>query len=134
MLNQSTNRDPRREWSRQVTGGSVASAGEQVEEAARSQVIFRDVNERIAELTLLHRDLDMYLFICECSNDSCAESLELTLAEYEAVRAHSDRFVVVSGHELPGVESVVDGNGRFVVVEKVGPTGEVAIAGDPRRS
>jgi len=97
-----------------------------VERAARNQVLFREVNERIAELTTLDRVRDMHLLICECSDEACAESLEVALAEYEAVRAHSDRFVVARGHELLAIERVVDANPRFVVVEKFGTAGEVA--------
>ena len=106
--------------------------GSAVEEAARSQVAFREVNERIAELSTLLDGLGMNLFICECSDDACAESLEVTPAEYEAVRAHGGRFAVVAGHQLPEVERVVDGNERFLVVEKFGDAAQVAIARDPR--
>jgi hypothetical protein len=103
------------------------------ERAARSQVLFRAVNERIAELTVGHLPIvEMSLFICECSDEGCAESLEVTPDEYEAVRGNGARFVVVAGHQLPGVEHVVDGNGRFLVVEKDGRAAEVALAGDPR--
>lgn len=105
-----------------------------VQRAARSQLIFREVNERIAELSRLHDGVGISLFICECNADSCAASLEVTRAEYEQVRAHGDRFVVLRGHELPGIERVVDGNERFLVVEAIGDAAEVAIAGDPRRS
>lgn len=117
-----------------VVGASRSSAVGAAERAARSQAIFREVNERIAELTSLHEGLGMNLFICECSNDGCAESVEVTPAEYDAVRAHSNRFLVLAGHQLPGIEQVVDGNGRFLVVEKFGIAGEVAIAGDPHGS
>jgi hypothetical protein len=103
-----------------------------VERDAHNQVVFREVNERIAELSWAVEGLGMRLLICECSNESCADSIEITPGEYDAVRAHGDRFVVVAGHELPGIEHVVEGNGRFLVVEKDGAAGEIAIAGDPR--
>ena len=106
-----------------------------VERAARSQVMFREVNERIAELSGTQLEpIAMSLFICECSDDGCAESLEITPAEYEAVRAHGDRFVVLAGHQLPDEEHVVDGNERFLVVEKDGRAAEVARHADPRGS
>lgn len=42
------------------------------------------------------------------------------------------RFIVLRGHELPEVERVVDGNGRYIVVEKFGDAAEVAAATAPR--
>jgi hypothetical protein len=43
-----------------------------VEKAARNQVVFREVNERIAELTGLFNETGVNLFICECSDPACA--------------------------------------------------------------
>jgi hypothetical protein len=103
-----------------------------VEVAARNQVLFRQVNERIAELTGMH-DFAVSLFICECSDETCAESIEVAFAEYKAVRANGARFVVIPGHQSPEVERVVDGNGRYLVVEKIGAAAEIAGHADPRR-
>lgn len=104
-----------------------------VEIAARHQVVFREVNERIAELTGLVNETGFNLLICECSNPACAESLQITPEEYEAVRASPARFVVIDGHQLPEVERVVEGNDRYIVVEKVGEAAQIAAAEDPRR-
>lgn len=103
-----------------------------VEEAARHQVVFREVNERIANLTGLSSETDINLYICECSDLECAEVVEATADEYETVRGDGTRFLVKPGHQLAGIEQVVDGNGRFLVVEKVGEAGEVAEQDDPR--
>jgi hypothetical protein len=108
--------------------------GAALEKAARNQVVFREVNERIAELTGLMNETGFNLFICECSDPGCAESLEITTGEYEAVRRDGARFVIVNGHELPEVERVVDGNGRFIVVEKTGHAAEIALANAAPRS
>jgi len=117
-------------------GSDVGAAGAvagSVEKAARRQVVFREVNERIAELTGLMNDVGFNLLICECSDAACAESLQITPEEYEAVRANPARFVVLKGHELPAVERVVEGNDRYLVVEKFGDAADIAEAGDPRR-
>ena len=92
--------------------------------AGRRRRVFREVNERIAELTRVFNALGVHLLICECSDEGCAESIEATPAEYEAVRAHSNRFLVIAGHELLGDERVVDGNERFLVVEAIGDAAE----------
>lgn len=104
-----------------------------VEKKARNQVVFREVNEHIAELTTLVSETDVNLFICECSDAACAESLEITPAEYERVRADGAHFVVVPGHQLPEIEQVVDGTARFLVVEKLGTAASIARDANPRR-
>jgi hypothetical protein len=105
-----------------------------VEQAARRQSVFREVNENIAALTGLLIETGYNLFVCECSDTGCAESLEVTAAEYEAVRAEGTRFLVLPGHQQEGAERVVDGNGRFLVVEKLGRAAEIADAANPRRA
>lgn len=114
--------------------GEVASVASAVEQAARHQTVFREVNENIAQLTGLITETGYNRFICECSDVSCVESLEMKAAEYEAVRAHGARFVVAAGHQQEGIERVVDGNGRFLVVEKLGQATDLAAAADARGS
>jgi hypothetical protein len=96
------------------------------DELARRQTVFREVNENIASLTNLLSETDYQLFICECSDTDCAESVDLSADEYEAVRASGSRFVVKPGHQLAGIERVVEGNGRFIVVEKIGRAADIA--------
>lgn len=95
------------------------SVGGVVEQAARPQFLFRDVNDWIAGLSGDVMYDGAKLFVCECSRDDCAEAVEATLAEYETVRRHGARFIVLEGHELAGIENVVERTARFVVVEKV---------------
>ena len=87
------------------------------EEAARRQSVFREVNENIARLAALATEMNYRVLVCECSDTRCAESLEITASEYEAVRSVATRFIVVPGHQRDAVERVVDRNGRFLVVE-----------------
>jgi len=105
-----------------------------VEKNARTAVVFREVNEQIAGLNATWHQAGIGLFICECSDTSCAESLEITPEEYERVRANGARFLILPGHELLELERVVDGNRRFVVVEKVGLAATVARNADPRHA
>ena len=106
---------------------------DRVEQAARHEAMFREVHEHIARLTALTSEIGYCLIICECGDTSCAESLEITADEYEAVRAQGTHFAVVPGHQLEGIERVVDGNGRFLVVEKFGDAAAIADADNPRR-
>ena len=102
------------------------------EKNARNQVVFREVNEHIAELSSEWGQTDVNLFICECGDQECAVALEITPAEYERVRGDGACFVVRAGHQLPELERVVEGNSRFLVVEKIGAAGTIARAADPR--
>lgn len=104
-----------------------------LEKSGRNQLVFREVNERIAELTGDSNETGVSLFICECNDSACAEALEITPAEYEQVRARASHFVVLRGHEQPAMERVVDGCARFVVIEMDGADATVAHEADPRR-
>ena len=84
----------------------------------KSQRLFREINERIKELSeRLHEGENELLdFMCECRRDSCTESVTLTRVEYENVRAAPRLFVVRPGHESEG-ERVVTRGDRFLAVE-----------------
>jgi hypothetical protein len=99
---------------------------------AANESAFREVNEAIERGLWPGEEDSLVAFRCECASLDCAQLLELTLNEYERVRAESRRFLLVRGHELPDVETVVDAYERYVVVEKRAVAGEQAEASDPR--
>jgi hypothetical protein len=101
----------------------------QRERAAKNQSLFREVNERIEELSV---SMSPTRFICECANERCEERVSLTREEYERVRSDANRFFVVRGHELPGVEQVTASVDGYLVVAKLGIGGEIAERLDPR--
>jgi hypothetical protein len=103
------------------------STGE--ERVARNEAAFRRVNEAI-EQGRQTRD-GLVGFVCECGRLECNEIIELTLSEYEAVRADARRFAVRHGHEL-GVEEIIEAHERYVIVAKRGGAGDVAAFTDPR--
>jgi xanthine dehydrogenase iron-sulfur cluster and FAD-binding subunit A len=87
--------------------------------AARTEALFRDVNERIAE-SAQRFYADEAEFVCECADPECAERVPATLDEYEDVRADGTHFLLVPGHEDTGIEHVVARpHRRFAVVRKV---------------
>src|SRR3954449_5963324 len=71
--------------------------------AARNQTLYREVNERIEGLNEAFADtLDLDgAWVCECADENCAEPMEMTLDEYERVRAHPNHFAVLHGHVYP---------------------------------
>ena len=103
------------------------------ERLARNEALFREVNERVREIATVHGDDDhVYEFYCECSNADCTFQLRATLDEYEAVRAHGERFLIAPDHALPEIEIVVKRDDDWWVVEKQGEPGELVDELDPR--
>jgi hypothetical protein len=105
------------------------------ERIARNEALFRSVNERVRALveSSAQSDRDPVAFVCECGREDCAESVELTLGDYERVRSDSSLFMVVPGHEIADVEDVVERpSDRYVIVRKHEEEAEVALETDPR--
>ena len=103
--------------------------------AAQNQALFREVNERLERLKDgVASDGAVPGFVCECADTACTESVGVTPAEYESVRADGSRFIVAPGeaHYLPGVERLVETHERFWVVEKFEDGGRVAARLNPR--
>jgi hypothetical protein len=57
-------------------------------------------------------------FVCDCDQPKCWTAIEIPLEEYERAVEASDRFVVVSGHETPLFEEVVEIRDNFLIVSK----------------
>jgi hypothetical protein len=72
------------------------------------------------------------LSFCASAAASSAERQWICRWEYERIRASSVRFPIAPGHELPDIETVVEANERYTVVEKLGRAAEVVAALDPR--
>jgi hypothetical protein len=102
------------------------------ERIARTEALFREVNERIAE-SVQRFEADTGDFVCECGDAGCTHRLAVPLREYERVRADAERFVVAPGHEDPSIEAVVRDAGSFEVVEKTAPLAAAVVRRlDPR--
>ncbi len=104
-------------------------------EAARlgiNEALFRSINERIEAGTWPATRDEVAAFRCECAALGCNQLLEMTLGDYESVRRDPRHFLVVPGHELPGIEVVVKRTDGYLVVEKVGEAAEIADHTDPR--
>ena len=86
-----------------------------VERLSRNELVFREVNERIREITARFGVLDVALFVCECGRPDCSEAIELVLSEYDALRSSPGTFVMVPGHEAAH-EKVVAREKRYNAV------------------
>jgi hypothetical protein len=101
---------------------------------ARNEALFREVNERIAELgtraqAWTPEGID---FLCECGEEEgCGQRVRVPVDVYGRVRSQDDRFVVRPGHETPEIERAVEWTDKYVVVDKK-PEFEPYVEDDPR--
>ena len=97
---------------------------------AANQSRFRRSNERLQRAAYSHRfeAADRLPFLCECADPGCFEAVMLSLEEYERVREHPSRFVLVAGHEDAEAahERIVEAEKGYAIVEKVGEAGAEA--------
>jgi hypothetical protein len=108
----------------------VSGLGDRFERQARNEALFREVNERIAQLGE-GADGEIEI-LCECGVEGgCGERLRLPFPIYEQVRSQDDRFVVTPGHETPDLEYAVDWTDDYVIVDKVAAA-EWIVDDDPR--
>jgi hypothetical protein len=99
----------------------------------RNQALFREVNERIEQVSgALRTGTDRLMILCECGNETCAEHIEVSLSDYERIRADSTLFLLRPGHAKPEVEEVVERHEGYEVARKDGPAAEAAEELDPR--
>ncbi len=109
--------------------------GAREERLGANEALFREVNERVAEVAeqfLADETPATVNFSCECPDGECVETIAMSGAEYEAVRAKATQFAVVPGHEVPDIERVVERHPNYLVVQKQDPDAEeVARETDP---
>lgn len=94
-----------------------------LERQARNESLLREINERIQVVKgRAEAPADeLFEFLCECGREEIDSTVtvQLTMPEYEEVRAQNDRFAVYPGHENPELERVVKRNERYALVDKV---------------
>jgi hypothetical protein len=99
---------------------------------AANEASLREVNEAIERGQWPGDEGRRVGFRCECARLGCDQVIELTIGEYEQVRAHPRRFALVRGHEVSTEDTLVDSGAGWVVVEKRDSAGAAAEAADPR--
>jgi hypothetical protein len=103
------------------------------QQIAENEALFRDVNERVVAIPRHQADPnEKLLFYCECGDEKCFVHLRMTRAEYEAVRAHSDRFAVVVEHAVQETERIVARHDGYAVIEKHQDVRDFVEETDPR--
>jgi hypothetical protein len=95
---------------------------ERTRRIGHNEALYRQVNEQIQRIQQGQWAVtEAFRIVCECGVLECTEQIPVEPAVYEHVRSSSVRFLVVPGHELPDVETVVEEHEGFVVVEKTRP-------------
>jgi hypothetical protein len=102
------------------------------ERLGANEAVFRRVNEGIERGQWPGEEDAPVGFRCECARLGCNDLLELSVREYEHVRANPRRFMVVPGHERLDAEVVIERHPGYLVVEKLDQAGETAVEHDPR--
>jgi hypothetical protein len=94
----------------------------QSEQRVANEVLVREVNERIydvaARLVVPSDRANVVGFLCECGELSCPAQVEMTLAEYAALRAHPGLIAVAAAHTGATDGRVVARNPRYVLVNR----------------
>ncbi len=57
-------------------------------------------------------------FYCECSDENCRLRVKLPMKDYDTIHKDRNKFVVLRGHEVLAVESVVECGDEYCIVEK----------------
>jgi hypothetical protein len=102
---------------------------------AANEVVFRNINEWIEDLTrgatvVSDRTIDV---VCECDDVTCGEQFPIAVETYERVRSDGTLFLVLPGHDDDSIETIVERADRYWVVRKdPGPPADLALATDPR--
>jgi hypothetical protein len=99
-----------------------------------NEALYRLVNERIQALSagVITRTGEFGV-ICECAALDCKTQIMISPTVYEQARANSDHFIVVRGHEINELETLVEDHGSFIVIAKTPQEAkQIAEEMDPR--
>jgi hypothetical protein len=81
----------------------------------KTQIIFREVNKRIAEITSAHEEKSSE-FLCECGTATCATVIPLALSDYREMRKDDAHFITALGHRVDGIDRLVEARDGFEIV------------------
>jgi hypothetical protein len=86
----------------------------------RNQALFRQVNERIAEIAADYAVANGVAdFVCECSHLGCTEQVKMPTTAYGRIRDELTTFIVLAGHEDLEHEEVVERHDGYLIVRSI---------------
>jgi len=74
-------------------------SGVRVTDRDRRSSLIKEVNARVRELNSRSEVPGSAGFFCECGRPGCTDILDLSVADYDVLRAKGDGFLVKSGHQ-----------------------------------
>ena len=103
-----------------------------------NEMIFRRINEKLGldldaqdkiysdngDFDLMHDDLILLHFKCECSDENCTVRIPLQLSRYREIHFDRNAFIVKSNHEVDKIEKVIQKEDGYNVVVKNNSTPE----------
>jgi hypothetical protein len=123
-------------------GGKVEmTMADAIERNAETQNLYREVNERVAEVNSQFAgsraaggSSELIELFCECGReDPCDERVNVTAETYERVRADPTTFILLPEHAKATVENVIERGEGFLIARNYGRAAEIARDADPRR-
>jgi hypothetical protein len=92
---------------------------ERARRIGENEALYRSINERIEDLNAgFGMVTETMAVICECGKIECTEQIELDIPTFERVRSDPAQFVVLPGHELPEVETVIERHDGYFLLRK----------------
>lgn len=91
---------------------------DRVRRIEENEKLFREVNERVAQMHAGFQSGPDPEWVCECGDETCFEKVAIPLDDYREIRARDDWFFVKPGHEKADAERVVARRDGYLVVEK----------------
>jgi hypothetical protein len=86
---------------------------------AENQTIFKQVNEEAAAYFRRDSSEEKSLqFYCECADENCRQRIALTPSEYLSLHRSNKQFILIPGHQLDVMETVLLEETDYVLTEK----------------
>ena len=103
-----------------------------------NEMIFRRINEKLGsdldnldkihrengDYDLMHDDLVLLHFKCECSDENCTVRIPLKLSKYREIHFDRNAFIVKVNHQVDKIEKVIQKEDGYNVVLKNNSTPE----------
>jgi hypothetical protein len=84
-----------------------------------NQETFKVANERLRSMVAERLSAtDHVPFLCECAGPTCMATVDLTLEDYAAVRAHERHFVMLPEHRRSQGEEIIERRDGYEITEK----------------
>jgi hypothetical protein len=96
-----------------------------IERNARTQVLYREVNEHIRTIQESFGMPPSIEVMCECGR-GCSLQIKISAADYAVVRGEPTYFLVAPEHQASEVDRVVEDHGSWLLVEAVGAAADIA--------